>query len=194
MRLCCRLDLCDDVAAWAYSVVLSVFYFLFFYYNMALNDFVATPIPVIEALLRYEKFEGEIDEPCCGDGAISKCLEKNGMRVNSSDLFDYGFGNTGIDLFSLSESVDNIITNPPFTTQSKVKKHLLGLVKKKMALLWYVKNIGNEIEAPTGKYLKSIYVFNSRINWVGAKLGWKFAWYVWDKEHKGGVTITYIDY
>lgn len=161
---------------------------------MALNDFVATPTCVIEALLRYESFEGVVCEPCCGDGAISKCLESNGMSVKSSDLFDYGFGNTGIDLFSLSESVDNIITNPPFTTQSKVKKHLLGLIKKKMALLWYVKNIGNEIEAPTGKYLKSIYVFNNRINWVGAKLGWKFAWYVWDKEHKGGITITYIDY
>jgi len=162
---------------------------------MALNDFVPTPKRVTEALLRYESFTGNIYEPCCGNGAISNVLQENGYSVESSDLHDYGFGKVGVDLFTILERHQNIITNPPFTTQSKVKKHLFDITEGKLALLWYVKNIGNEIESPTGKYLKSIYVFNSRIEWVGAKLGWKFAWYVWDKSHDGkGCEIKFIDY
>ena len=40
------------------------------------NDFVKTPKVVIEALLKYEYFKGEILEPCCGDGAISETLKE----------------------------------------------------------------------------------------------------------------------
>lgn len=161
---------------------------------MAVNDFVPTPRCVVEALLKYETFNGLIKEPCCGNGAISSILEEQGYEVNSSDLNDYGYGDVGIDLFSLTESFDNIITNPPFTGQQKVKKHLLPLATKKMAMLWYAKNIGSEIETPSGKNLKAIYVFNKPIKWEGAKLGWKFAWYVWEKEYTGDIIIKKIDY
>ena len=117
------------------------------------NDFVRTPQKITEALLKYEKFEGNLLEPCCGDGAISAVLKRNRYKVISSDKFDYGFGKQK-DLFDIVESYDNVITNPPFTQQQLVKKHLLSITKKKLALLWYVKNIGNEIETKTSKNLK----------------------------------------
>lgn len=156
------------------------------------NDFVRTPKDITEALLKYEKFDGVILEPCCGDGAISKVLEKK-YKVNSYDKFDYGFGKQK-DLFEITEQYDNIITNPPFTQQQLVKKHLLNLTKKKLALLWYVKNLGNEIETKTSKNLKTVYVFNKRIEWIEVKLGWLFAWYVWEKGYDGDVIIKRIDY
>ena len=156
------------------------------------HDFVRTPKEITEALLRYEKFDGEILEPCCGDGAISKVLEKE-YKVKSFDKFEYGFGEQK-DLFEITKQYDNIITNPPFTQQQLVKKHLLSLTKKKLALLWYVKNLGNEIETKTSKNLKCVYVFNKKINWVEVKLGWLFAWYVWEIGYEGDVIIKRIDY
>jgi len=156
------------------------------------NDFVKTPIIITEALLRYEKFDGEILEPCCGDGAISEILKKQ-YKVIPSDKFSYGYGKNK-DLFDISEEYDNIVTNPPFTQQQAVKKHLLSITKKKLALLWFVKNLGNEIEAKTSKNLKTVYVFNKRINWVEIKFGWLFAWYIWEKGYDGDIIIKRIDY
>jgi len=156
------------------------------------NDFVKTPPEITKELLKYEKFEGEILEPCCGDGAISKVLKDNGYKVISSDKFDYGYGEVK-DLFQILKPYDNIITNPPFTQQQIVKKHLLSITKRKLALLWYVKNLGNEIETKTSANLKNIYVFNQKIDWKETKLGWLFAWYVWEKGYKGEITIKRIN-
>jgi hypothetical protein len=155
-------------------------------------DFVRTPKIITESLLKYEKFDGSILEPCCGDGAISKVLETQ-YNVISSDKYSYGYGKEK-DLFELSEQYDNIITNPPFAQQQLVKKHLLSLTKKKLALLWYVKNLGNEIETKTSKNLKCVYVFNKRIEWVETKLGWLFAWYIWEKGYEGDIVIKRINY
>ena len=120
-------------------------------------------------------------------------LIENGFKVKSSDKFDYGYGETK-DLFSIWDNYDNIITNPPFTKQQAVKKHLLSITRKKLALLWYVKNLGNEIETKTSKNLKNIYVFNKRIEWKETKIGWLFAWYIWEKGYKGDIIIKRIDY
>lgn len=159
---------------------------------MIKNDFVRTPKEITEALLKYETFEGSILEPCCGDGAISKVLATK-YNVISYDKFEYGFGKQK-DLFDISEQYDNIITNPPFTQQQLVKKHLLSITKNKLALLWYVKNIGNEIETKTSQNLKTVYVFNKRIDWVETKLGWLFGWYIWQKGYIGDITIKRIDW
>ncbi len=160
--------------------------------NNIKNDLVTTPEYVTKKLLEFEKFEGEILEPCCGDGRISKVLINNGFKVLSSDKVDYGYGGKK-DLFHIGKKQNNIITNPPFTEQSKVKKHLLNITKRKLAMLWYVKNLGNELESPNSKYLKAIYIFKKRIDWEETKLGWLFAWYVWDKEHKGDPIIKWVD-
>ena len=159
---------------------------------MVKNDFVKTPPCVTEALLRYENFDGVILEPCCGDGAISKVLQTK-YQVISSDKNDYGFGEQK-DLFDILEQHENIVTNPPFTQQQAVKKHLLSIASRKLALLWYVKNLGNEIETKTSRNLKTVYVFNKRIEWVETKLGWLFGWYVWEKNYSGDVVIKRIDY
>lgn len=156
------------------------------------NDFVQTPKEITEALLKLETFEGDILEPCCGKGAISEVLKSKGYNVISSDKFSYDYG-IEKDLFEVTEKHDNIITNPPFTQQQKVKKHLLELTGKKLCLLWYVKNLGNEVETKTSKNLKCVYVFNRRIDWVETKLGWLFAWYVWEKGYEGDITIKRID-
>ena len=77
-------------------------------------DFYPTPIAATQALLDREKFDGQIYECACGDGAMSEVLIKNGYDVYSSDLINRGYGKTGIDFLKTEKPFDNIITNPPF--------------------------------------------------------------------------------
>lgn len=151
------------------------------------KDFATTPEWATKLLLENESFDGEILEPCCGTGAISEVLKVAGYTVKSSDIKNYEYGEAK-DLFSITEQQENIITNPPFSQTSKVKRHLLSITKKKLALLWFVKNLGNEVETKDSKHLKAVYVLG-KVNFPEIKFGWHFAWYVWDKEYKGDITI-----
>ena len=162
-------------------------------YKRIKNNFVRTPREITEALLKMEDFEGKILEPCCGDGAISEVLKENGFEVESSDLFDYNYGEMK-DLFDIEEEQDNIITNPPFSLKVDMIEKLLSITKRKLVLLWYVKNIGNLLEGRRHKNLKTIYIFKKRIDWEETKIGWLFAWYVWEKGYEGDVTIKRIDW
>ncbi len=158
------------------------------------KDFVQTPKEITELLLKYEKFNGDILEPCCGKGAISNVLLEKGYNISSSDIKDYGYGEVK-DVFDLRKEYDNIITNPPFSNKFAlpIQKHLLKITKKKLVLLWYAKNIGRILEGKTSIFLKKIYIINKRIEWKETNLGWLFAWYVWEKGYKGDVIIKRIE-
>src|SRR5579872_4425522 len=77
-------------------------------------DFFPTPAWATHALVENEKFSGDIWECACGDGAMSEVLKLTGNRVESSDLFDRGYGETGHDFLASDRRAENIITNPPF--------------------------------------------------------------------------------
>jgi hypothetical protein len=65
-------------------------------------DFFPTPRWASFALIENEKFNGEIWECACGDGAMSHVLEETGQPVRSSDLYDRGFGESGVDFFNFT--------------------------------------------------------------------------------------------
>jgi hypothetical protein len=50
-------------------------------------DFFPTPRWATFALIDNEKFKGDIWECACGDGTMSRVLEKTGRPVYSSDLY-----------------------------------------------------------------------------------------------------------
>jgi hypothetical protein len=60
-------------------------------------DFFPTPPWATHALIENEKFDGEIWECACADGTMSRVREKTGQPVRSSDLYDRGFGDVGVD-------------------------------------------------------------------------------------------------
>ena len=80
-------------------------------------DFYATPPECTAVLLEnygsmFDK--GRVWEPACGDGAISKVLEANGLDVVSTDLYDRGYGKGGMNFMTSDCTCGSIITNPPF--------------------------------------------------------------------------------
>ncbi|MFN3188872.1 MAG: hypothetical protein ACK42D_05065, partial [Candidatus Paceibacteria bacterium] len=98
-------------------------------------DFYPTPAWATFALIDNENFGGDIWECACGNGAMSKVLEETGCHVRSSDLYDRGFGEVGVDFTDASVGTDNIVTNPPYNSAEAFVERGTKLAGKKFALL-----------------------------------------------------------
>ena len=177
------------------------------------NDFYATDPETLKLFL-YEfwkdnSFEGDILEPACGQGHISKTLEEMlpSFNIISTDLIDRGYGQGGIDFltYDYGRTFGTVITNPPFSLAKEFIEKGLEVSKKyvimlcKIQLLEGVKRKDMFLNTP----LKYVYVHTTRqATWKGGKptdsKGKKWAttmclaWFVWDKEYKGEPIIRWI--
>ena len=98
-------------------------------------DFFPTPRWATYALIDNEGFKGEIWECACGNGAMSQVLEETGCPVPSSDLYDRGYGDVGLDFLIATRQADNIITNPPYNSAEGFVASGVNLARRKFALL-----------------------------------------------------------
>ena len=157
-------------------------------------DFFPTPAWATYALIDNEKFSGGIWECACGDGAMSRVLEKSGCRVVSSDLHNRGFGQIGIDFLTAKRREDNIITNPPYNSAEGFVATGVKKASRKFALLLRLAflegaNRANTIfsRCPPSR----VWVFSERITFYPAGAIQKgtgttaYAWFVWDKNASG---------
>jgi len=79
-------------------------------------DFFPTPRWATFALIDNEPFKGSIWECACGDGAMSEVIAEAGYTVESSDLYDRGYGERGHDFLTSRRRATNIVTNPPYNS------------------------------------------------------------------------------
>lgn len=172
--------------------------------NRERDDFYPTPPSGTNALLNVETFEGDIWEPACGDGAISKVLTERGHEVRSTDLIDRGYGEAGVDfLLDFSQTADNIITNPPFKLAEEFVSHALGRARRKVAMLMRLAWLEGEKRRRLFQStpLARVHVFSRRLSMArggeqredGAGGMIAFAWFVWDHEHTGSPTLNWIN-
>jgi len=153
-------------------------------------DFYPTPLWATHALLKYENFDGDIWECACGDGAMSRVLESEGNHVTSTDLYDRGYGESGVDFLSEVRSASNIVTNPPYNSAQKFVEHGVNIAQNKMALLLRLAFLegghrGKTIftDCPPSR----VWVFSERITFYPSGVKVKgsgttaYAWFVWDK-------------
>lgn len=110
------------------------------------GDFYPTPSEVTEALCRWLSTHSlfaageEVWDPACGDGAIATHLEARGHLCHATDLYDRGYGKTGLDFLRTGWPRDPcpIITNPPYADDlpDKFVRHaMLELGAPLLALL-----------------------------------------------------------
>src|SRR6516162_7649490 len=78
---------------------------------------------------------GEIWECACGDGSMSRILEQTGQPVHSSDLYDRGYGEAGVDFLHATRTADNIVTNPPYNCAEGFVASGVKHSRRKLALL-----------------------------------------------------------
>ena len=161
------------------------------------NDFYPTPAIATLKLLEKEKFEGDIWECACGDGAISKILTSKGYLVFNSDIVDRGFNDETVDFLNTDRKIKNIITNPPFKLSLEFALHGLESVSNKLVLfqkLVFLEGIKRKKELFSLNKLKNIYVISNRLKFKGYKTGGLmcFAWFVFDKNHNDKPPLDWI--
>ena len=153
------------------------------------DDYYATPSHVTDALLSVESFKGDIFEPCCGEGHISKRLMECGYTVESSDLVDRGYGVPGRDFLFEREKRDNIITNPPYKMSLLMTEHAQTISRHKTALLLkitFLEGVARheffQRHPPT-----RVWVFSRRMSLLKDGQSYKggggmmcLAWFVWE--------------
>ena len=170
-------------------------------YDREKDDFYPTPKEATQALLDREKFEGEIWECACGDGAMSKVMIENGYKVKSSDLINRDYGETPIDFLKSNYKTDNIITNPPFILSTAFTFHALKQAKKKVVILnkiSYLEGVTRRKLLFNQKKLEKVWIFTRRVAFKkpGAnKLAgglMAFGWFVYDVNYNGLPQIDWI--
>lgn len=169
--------------------------------NREKDDFYPTPPEGTEALLRVESFAGDIWEPACGDGAISKVLEAAGYSVISTDLVDRGYGEPRVDfLMEWQGRAPNIVTNPPFKMVAPFVRKSLALTTGKAAMLLRLACLegAERGEIFETSPLARVWVFRRRLSMyrAGQSNGQTgmiaFAWFVWEHGHQGPPTLGWL--
>jgi hypothetical protein len=177
------------------------------------EDYYATPKEATESLLNsFDLSECEsFYEPACGEGHISKVLEKfyPDADIHSTDLIDRGFGVGNIDflkLDSFTRKFDCIITNPPFKLSQEFIEKGLKLSNKYVIMFAKIQLLeGVARRKLFDKFPpKYIYVFTERVNplrngspvdengkkWASTMC---FAWFVWEINFSGEPIIRWLN-
>ena len=165
-------------------------------------DFFPTPAWATHALINNEEFTGEIWEPACGDGSMARVLETTGCPVVASDLFDRGYGRSGLDFLRTTSMSDNIVTNPPYNAAEGFVQSGIEHARRKFALLLRLaflegKNRQRTIfaEHPPAR----VWVFSERITLypkgkVQRGTGTTaYAWFVWEKHALRGTELKWFE-
>ena len=178
------------------------------------HDYYATQPYAVELLLEKENFHHHIWECACGEGHISKVLEKHGYEVLSTDLIDRGFGKGGID-FLLVDSLFNkyvspmggqfdIVTNPPYKYSLEFVEKSLSVIQEGCKVAMFLKIQFLEGVARRKFFDKypptKIYVASNRLGCAkNGKFGEYstsaicYAWFIWIKGLTNKPTIEWIN-
>lgn len=147
-------------------------------------------------------YKFDVWEPACGKGHISKFLESKGLRVKSTDLNEWGYGEGGRDFLQevFHYKAKHIITNPPYFEDmtDRFVERTLEYIKRTGGVAAFL--MRNEWDCAMGRQkfvnYESIFsrkiVLNKRPKWIegdrfdenGKKLSssprHNYAWYIWD--------------
>lgn len=174
------------------------------------HDFYATPTKTTKAILDKVSLEGSILEPACGMGHISKVIKDYypNNKVISTDLYDYGYGETNIDFLThdYGSKFDNIVTNPPFKLALPFVERALELSNDKVLMLMKVQFLEskNRREFLENSPLRYVYCFSERQ--ATMRNGWELnpktgkpwstalflAWFVWEQGYEGEPIIRWL--
>jgi hypothetical protein len=164
-------------------------------------DFFPTPAWATYALIDNEKFQGDIWECACGNGAMSKVLAEASTKVASSDLYNRGFGEAGHDFVTSNRRFENIITNPPYNSAEGFVQSGIKNSNKKFALLLrlaFLEGANRQRTIFTKHPPSRLWIFSERITFYPHGAVQKgtgttaYAWFVWDKDAPGSTELKWL--
>ncbi len=160
------------------------------------DDHYPTPPEVTQALMSVEEFDGNVWEPCAGDGGMADVLRAK-YRVLATTIKPTGqcscFNGVGGDVDFLKQDgsiSDNIITNPPFNISEAIIQHAISIEPIKIAMLLNIRFLGSR-KRKEGLFKehppKRIWVFCDRpsmypADWDGPRgtTTETFSWWIWE--------------
>lgn len=171
------------------------------------HDLYETPAVAVGALLRAESLPRIVWEPAAGRGAIVRVLRDHGHAAIASDLIPYDFPLDFVGDF-LEQAIapdgcECIVTNPPFKIIDPFIAHALDLcprviVLARLALLESIRRT----DILENRGLARVHIFRDRLpmmhrdGWSGPKASSAiaYAWFVWDRDHRGPVLTDRISH
>lgn len=178
-----------------------------------INDYYATNPESLEIFLkRLEKdnikLNKNIWECACGEGHLSKVLDRGGYNVLSTDKVDRGYGII-LDFLEYKGIFNgDILTNPPYKYAKEFVEHSIECINNGNLVIMFLKLQfleGKKRKEMFDKYPpKYVYVFSERqrcamngdfnkyINNGGTHGAVAYCWYVWEKGFSGEPIIRWI--
>lgn len=142
-------------------------------------------------------------EPACGHGHMSKVLGEYFSKVDSSDIYDYGYGEI-IDFtkrFYAPDSYDWVITNPPFKLAETFIDEALKVSRRGVAMLTrtvFIESKGRYERLFSQNPPSSFAQYVERVPMVKGRLDRKastatgYGWLIWDKNKLGKSALEWI--
>lgn len=154
------------------------------------GDFYPTPDWVADALLdncsNDYRFAGDVWECACGKGDLAERIKKKCplAKVYASDLYNRGYGDSGIDFLKSRRNADWIVTNPPFEMGFEFMRRARKLARKGFALLFPLRYLAGKRRSGFYKECppNRIIVIPGKVDFTGAgNAKMEFCWFLWDE-------------
>jgi hypothetical protein len=142
-------------------------------------------------------------EPACNRGFMSVVLEEYFQEVRSSDVYAYGFGEVEDFLHAPlpADSVDWVITNPPFRLGEAFILKSLGVARHGVAMLTrtvFIESVGRYERIFTKHPPTKFAQFTERVPMVKGRLDKKastatgYCWLVWEKASPAAPQLVWV--
>lgn len=164
-------------------------------------DFFPTPAWATYALIDNERFDGDIWECACGNGAMSEVLKEASASVESTDLYDRGYGEAGVDFLRPGRTAANIVTNPPYNAAEGFVRSGIECAGRKFALLLrlaFLEGAKRQKTIFSQMPPSRVWVFSERITFYPENAERKgsgttaYAWFVWDKDAASSTQLLWL--
>jgi hypothetical protein len=165
------------------------------------NEHYVEPSWVSSRLLDEEKFDGPIDDPCCGFGTIPLNAIARGLEATAGDIVYRGFSCDVTDFLESGWARVNIICNPPLNIADKFALHALEVATRKVAIVFPVAHL-NAAHWLIGTPLETVWLMTPRPSMPpghviasGKKPGggkMDYCWLVWRKGFDGTPVLKWL--
>lgn len=164
-------------------------------------DFFPTPAWATRALLAVESFDGPIWEPAAGDGAMARVLIAAGYDVTASDLFDRGYGETGVNFLTEDRRFPTIITNPPYNAAEGFIDAALRQATGRVAMLLrlaFLEGVSRQKTLFSVNPPSRVWAFSERCTFAPAGSSittggtTAYAWFIWDRNATGPTVLGWL--
>lgn len=160
----------------------------------SLHDYYSTDASAITLLDKHGLLDKNVLywETACGAGRLSEELIRLGYDVVSSDKYNHGYGDVGVDFFDCKKRFPgNTITNPPFNKMNEWIQHTLEITGNKAYIFGRIQVVESK-KRWNGVFKENppkwVCPFVKRIQcYKNDDLSEKqsplcYAWFIWDKK------------